>query len=156
MKAGGATNVSAVVGEILRMQQAGVSTEVIKTYIESYPTVCDLSVTDLVALRKHGVPDELAVALVKREATLRAQASEAKNRAPAPRAHLGRPSYSGGLDPESYAYFQYYYLYPRTLAAANQRLFTPYPPSPSFPLYPYGYYGRLPFHPFPPSALRRP
>jgi hypothetical protein len=55
---------------------------------------------------------------------------------------------SGNLDPEGYDYFRYYYLYPRTLASANERLYS----SPTFPACPTwspGYYSPWAFRPRP-------
>jgi len=43
------------------------------------------------------------------------------------------------LDPESYDYFQYYYLYPRTLASVNERIYSSYPWVAGYPGYAYGY-----------------
>ena len=146
--------------EILKMFQAGVSKDVLKAYIET-AQVAPPCAADLVTLKEHGVPDELTLALVKRGAELTAQANQASasNATPAKVTgtvnlnellaafRSGRFS-SGNLDPEGYDYFRYYYLYPRTLASANQRLFS----SPTFPAYPAwapGYYSPWAFHPRP-------
>jgi hypothetical protein len=107
------------------------------------------------------VPDDVTVALIKRSAELTAQASQAggTNTAPAKSsgtisldalvAAIRRGQFSSGqLDPEGYDYFRYYYLYPRTLASANERLFS----SPGFPVYPpysRGYYSPWGFRPGP-------
>ncbi len=144
------------VEKILTMMKAGVSTEVIKVYIESSPVAYNLTPADLIALKKRGVPDELTAALLRRGATLRAQAAQRPNPRPAARIYLRRQPYSGGLDPESYQYFQYYYLYPRTLAAANQRLLTPYAHYPGLAPYPYGAYGALAFRQFAPPGFGPP
>src|SRR5262249_6702125 len=135
---------------ILKMVKAGVSTEVIKAYIESSPIAYRLTATEIMALKEEAVPDELTTAMLKRGAALRTQASQAKN----PDAGGNRRYYA--LDPEGYDYFQYYYLYPRTLAAANQRLFSTGAPFSGAAPYGYGYYGPLPFAPLPPSAFWRP
>ena len=130
------------------MVQAGISKEVIKTYIDNSPLAYRLTAADLIALKEHGVTDDLMTALIKRGSELRAQT--AKLRADAGPQSAQRPY----LDPESYEYFSYYYLYPRTLASANQRLF-----SSTIPLSDYSYtfyYRPLPFPPLPPSAFRRP
>ncbi len=152
---GAAVRHSAGVEEILKMAQAGVSMEVIKTYIESSPVAYDPSPDDLIALKERGIPDDVTMALVKRGAALRAQVSPSGNLSAMPAAYPDRRRY-GRLDPESYDYFQYYYLYPRTLAYANQRLFSPYPSFSGFAPYPYGYYGPLPFRTLPPEAFRHP
>jgi hypothetical protein len=155
-KAGGAANYAAGVGEILQMIQAGVSTEVIKAYIENSPIAYSLSASDIIALKNHTVPDDLTTAMLKRGASLRSQTSQTNHLVAVPLASLRASPRYGALDPESYEYFQYYYLYPRTLAAANERLYSPYSSFPGFAPYSYGYYGVSPFQPFPPSAFRRP
>ena len=149
------------IDEILKMVQAGVSKDVMKTYIESTQVASHLSAADIVTLKEHSVPDDVTVALIKRSAELTAQASQAggTNTALAKSsgtisldalvAAIRRGQFSSGqLDPEGYDYFRYYYLYPRTLASANERLFS----SPSFPVYPpysRGYYSPWGFRPGP-------
>ena len=140
------------VDEVLKMMKAGVSTEVIKTYIENSEIAYNLSGADIIALKEHAVPDELATAMVKRGAALRGQGAQAGNLT---LAAIGNNRSYRPLDPESYDYFQYYYLYPRTLASANQRLYSVNPPSFGYRPYSYGFYGPAPFHPLPPSAFRQ-
>ena len=116
-----------------------------KTYIESAQVSLHLSAADIVTLKEHSVPDEVTVALMKRGAELVAQAKQAGPSTEAAAKVSGtislnelvallrsRQSNPGQLDPEGYDYFRYYYLYPRTLASANERLFSSYP---SFPVY---------------------
>src|ERR1019366_3825598 len=64
------------VDEILKLLQAGVAKDVIKTYIETAQVASPLSAADLVTLKEHGVPDELTVALMKRGAELTAQVNQ--------------------------------------------------------------------------------
>ena len=142
------------VDEILKMLQAGVSTNVIKAYIETSPVAYNLGAGDIIALKKRGVPDELTTSMVTRGATLRAQPSQSGNLRSFPVVYPGRNRSYGMLDPEGYDYFQYYYLYPRTLAEANQRLYAPYGSSFGFAPYGYGLYGPRPFQPLSPSAFR--
>ena len=149
------------VDEILKMLQAGVSKEVMKTYIETAPVASPLSAADIVTLKEHGVPDDLTMALMKRGAELAAQATQAGASNAAPAKVSGTTSLdalvaalrsgqfnAGRLDPEGYDYFRYYYLYPRTLASANERLFSS-PSSPAFPGYSFGYYPPWGFRPRP-------
>lgn len=154
--AGGTTNFSAGVNEILNMVRAGVSTEVIKTYIENSPVAYSLSAADVIALKERAVPDELTTALMKRGAMLRMQVPRtlALNASPLPYRGGNRRSYR--LDPESYDYFQYYYLYPRTLAAANQRFYSSDALSPGLAPCGYGFSGPPAFWPLPPSAFGHP
>jgi hypothetical protein len=152
----GAVKHSTGVDEILTMTQAGVSSEVLKTYVESSQIPYNLNATDLIDLKQHGVPDDLTMAMLKRGANLRTQAGQSSNLNSTSPAYPVSRSRHGLLDPESYNYFQYYYLYPRTLAAANQRLFSSYPTYLNTPLYPYSNYGPPPFYPAPPSVFGRP
>jgi hypothetical protein len=105
---------------------------------------------------KRAVPDELTRAMVERGATLRTQVVQSSNLYGLPPVYSGGNRRYGIFDPEGYDYFQYYYLYPRTLAYANQRLYAPYGSSFGFAPYAYGFYGPRPFHPLSPSAFRHP
>jgi hypothetical protein len=134
--------VSNGVAEVLKMLNAGVSKDVLKTFIETSPVAYNLSSADLIALKQRGVPDEITMALLKRGAETRAQAAQAANPAgvqAAPGAgnrNIPVVVHPGYLDPDGYDYFHYYYLHPRALADAQQRL----------GIYPgaYGYYPGLP------------
>jgi hypothetical protein len=130
------------VQEILKMADAGISKEVIKVYVETAPLSYNPSAAEIIALKQHGIPDDITTAFLKRTAEVRPQNSQAKETRPPPASvvHHDNRSY---LDPEGYDYFQYYYLYPRTLATAYERL-GPYP-SPYSP----GYYGAFgPYYPY--------
>jgi hypothetical protein len=112
--------------EVLNLLEAGVSKEVIKAYIESSPVVSRPTSAEIIALKNRGLPDDLTTALLKRSTQLQAEGpqagatgatgSPAQNSpapaAPQPAQRLApRP-----LDPESYDYFQRFYLYPRSVA----------------------------------------
>jgi hypothetical protein len=107
--------------EILKMLDAGVSKEVIKGYVESAPMNYNASAADIISLKQHGIPDDITLALLKRGTESRLQNSQATEVQPAPVSVVSRDNHFYP-DPESYDYFQYYYLYPRTLASANERL----------------------------------
>ncbi|MGO8926423.1 MAG: hypothetical protein ACLQU3_05975 [Limisphaerales bacterium] len=155
------TSQPASIDQILKMFQAGVSKEVMKAFIETAQVASPLSAADIVTLKEHNLPDDLTVALIRRGAEFTAQANQAgaSNALPAKVsgtisldaliAAIRRGQFnSGHLDPEGYDYFRYYYLYPRTLASANERLFS----SPTFPIYPGyspGYYSPWGFRPAP-------
>lgn len=130
-----AVSLSPGVREILKMADAGVSTEVIKAYVESTPATYQPTDVDVIALKKHNVADEVVTLLLKRGAEAQAAVAQAKNDA-LTRVIVTRKLASGGFDPESYDYFQYYYLQPRAQASVYQRL-SPYyyPPLRT----PYGY-----------------
>ena len=119
---------------VVKMADAGVSTSVIETFIECSPTAPQLTEADIIGLKKHKVPDEIVTALLKRGAKARALIAQKRNEALA-RALANRNARFGGLDPESYDYFRYYYLQPRALASAYQRLYPYYGP---WSIYPYG------------------
>jgi len=153
---GPVTQYSAGVEEILSLMQAGVATDVIKAYIENSTVAYNLSAADLIALKKRAVPDELATAMIKRGAALRAEAQQAVRFAATRRANARTNARAYGLDPESYDYFQYYYLYPRTLAAANQRFYSSDTGSPGLGPYGNGLYGPPVFWPLPPSGFGHP
>lgn len=130
-----ASQLSEGVLALIKMTDAGVSTDVLKTYVESSATALEPTHKDIIALAEHKVPDEVTTLLLKRGAQARVAAAKAKRDGLA-QVQADRRMASGGLDPDSYEYFQYYYLQPRALAYAYDRL------------YPYSYY-RLhrPFRP---------
>jgi hypothetical protein len=144
---GGPTNsvatgvLSPGVGEILKMADAGVSTEVITTYIECSPTPPQPTDADMIALKQHKVPDEIATLLLKRGAQVRVAVAQARAAA-VERVRSSRNVAAGGFDPESHEYFQYYHLQPRALAFGYQR-FSPY----YYPSYPNVYRYGPPFGP---------
>jgi hypothetical protein len=117
------------------------SSEVIKSYIEYSATPYQPTGPDIISLKAHNVSDEIVTLLLKRGAQVRAAIAQARSDALA-RALSARKGPSG-LDPESYDYFRYYYLQPRALASAYERLFPyynpsfaspfAYPPSPAVP-----------------------
>lgn len=124
-------------------------TEVIKAYVENSTLTCQLSPTDLIALKQKNIPDDITTALLKQGAEVKAQTTKASVSNAVATVAVRNLS-TGVLDPESYEYFQHYYLYPRTLSSVYQRL-PPYPapyyygyryPSASYP-YHYGFRGRF-------------
>jgi hypothetical protein len=129
------------VDEVLEMAKAGVSVEVLKTYIEHSSIAYNLSGADIIALKEHAVSDDVTSAMMKHGAALKAQSNQQKNVVVAAADNRRYVTF----DPESYDYFEYYYLRPRALAAAQQRLY--YPAGG-----PYGYG----FRPFYGGAFARP
>ncbi len=143
-----ASPLSPGVEDVLKMTTAGVSSEVIKTYVECSRANYELNAADLIALKERKVSDDIVTAMLRRSSRVQAQAqaqpagAEATvsqgPAAPAPAVAVPVNTASAAAyiqpDPDSYAYFQTYYLHPRTLASVYQRL---YPYS-----LPYGgYYG---------------
>jgi hypothetical protein len=130
---------SPATSEVLRMVDAGVPTTVIQTYVECTPLTVPLNAADIIELKKHKVSDEIVIALMKQGAKARTLNMQRQNEAAA-RALAIRNAKFGGLDPESYEYFQYYYLQPRALASVYDRLapyYGPWAPYPGrhFPAY---------------------
>jgi hypothetical protein len=134
------------VAELVKMVDAGVSTDLIKTYIANAPIAYEPKGADLIALKQHGAPDDIAAALLKKSSEAREKAAQARSSA------MARVLAAGNLrrfspDPESYAYFQQYYLFPRTLASAYERLgyygapnsYGSYAPPGAAPYAPFGY-----------------
>jgi hypothetical protein len=121
-----APKLSPGIEEILKLVRAGVSPEVIKSYIDSSPIAYHPSAEDLITLKQLGVSDEIATALLKHGADLRVQAAQrAADAAAAGLMPANRGS--SNFDPESYGFWWYHYAYPRALAHANQTLSWPYP-----------------------------
>ncbi len=152
-----------IADQVLKLYQAGVSNTVIEAYIAQAPVTRPLSAPDVLVLKQKGVPDELAVALLKRAAPSATAARQGQQRpppaaanavAPPPSSQVTPPSAFAGMDPESYEFWWYHYAYPRALAAANERLFSSYQ---QFYRYPadYGFYGFYPPLAFPPQPPGR-
>jgi hypothetical protein len=138
-----ATALSPGVSGVLKLADADVSGEVLKTYVESSPTAFQLTEADIIALKQHHVADDIVTLLLKRSAEVRSAIAKARQDAGV-RATSERRLAAGGFDPDSYEYFQYYYLQPRALAAAQQRL-QPH------------YYGGLPYaYGYPPAFVYGP
>jgi hypothetical protein len=117
---------SPLVIDVLRLSDAGVSVEVIRTYIECCPNPRSPTDADLIVLKQHNVPDEIATLLLQRGAQARAVSAQAKAAALRQAISVRRAA-SGGFDPESYSYFQYYYLQPRAMSFAAQQFYPSYP-----------------------------
>jgi hypothetical protein len=138
------------VDEVLKMVKAGVATDVIVNFVENSMFPYRLEPSDLITLKEQNVPDSVTTAMLKRGAFVRERIEQVR----AETAERNRVNTSSAvLDPEGYDYFQYYYLYPRTLATANQRLYNPGIHS-AFQSHSFGY-GPAPFQAYAPSAFRR-
>jgi hypothetical protein len=128
------------VQDILKMMDAGVSKDVLIAYIENSPAAPP-TVEDIIALKKHLVPDDVTTALVKRSAKVSTPPTAIKvTGASAASARPGPVGYNR-LDPEGYDFWWYHYAYPRTLQSANERLY------PYSPLYPGPLYHPIPYGP---------
>ena len=127
------------------MLDAGVSKDVIRTYVEMTPG-WTLTPEDLITLKQRSVPDDITTALLKHRPELRQPQvpSSVTSEIPAAPAGFGvrAPNYQHAtrLDPEGYDFWWYHYAYPRALSAANERLY-PYSPLSRAPLYYTGPFG---------------
>lgn len=109
------------VAEILKLVDAGVSTDVVITFIEASATAPKPTDLDVIVMKEHKVPDEIVKLLLNRAATERSTANKVRDEAILSVVESRRAT-AGGFDPESYDYFRTYYLQPRALASANERL----------------------------------
>ncbi len=109
------------VTEVVNMLEAGVSKEVVKAYIENSATAYNPSPADLIALKQHGVADDVTLALLNHGSEAGARAAHALAVATTPAAvpvQTAEPAVATPVrivnsyapDPESYDYFQRYYL----------------------------------------------
>lgn len=113
---------SAGLVEVIRMFDAGVAPDVLKSFIEGSATKYEISANDVIAMKKKGVPDEVTAAVLLRvHADRQREVSYRRQPAVMPRI-VQELSTPGRLDPESYEFFVNHHLYPRTLASAYQRL----------------------------------
>jgi hypothetical protein len=74
------------VGDVVKMLDAGVDTEVVKTYIENAPIAFQPTANEIIALHERGVSSDLITAMLHRGGELRAQARSAQPVAQAPAA----------------------------------------------------------------------
>jgi hypothetical protein len=127
------------VADIVKMVDAKVDAEVIKTYIKNSPTAYNPSANEIIALKDRGVGPEILTAMLQRGAEVRVQsmqAAQAAASASAPQTYpsgvnpnAAVPGYDYGTQP---AYPNYAYSYP-----ANSYVY----PSDAYayPAYGYGY-----------------
>jgi len=125
------------VDDILKLADAGITTEVIKAYVECSAPIIQLTAADIIALKSHDVADEIIILMVKRDAEARAAVNRVRQDDLAVKLESRRRA-AGGWDPEGYDYFQYHYLQPRALASGYQRLAPYY-------YHPFSYGYRYPF-----------
>lgn len=114
------------VADIVKMVEAKVDPEVIKTYIKNSPTAFNPSATEIIALKDEGVAPEILTAMLQHGAEVRAQSMQA---AQAPQQANPQvmvptaPAYDYGMQPgypnypynypvSSYVYPSYDYAYP--------------------------------------------
>src|SRR5262245_52459242 len=72
----GSPRLSAGVAEIIKMFDAKVDIEVIKTYIRNSAVPYYLSATEIIFLKERGIPNEVIASLIQRGGELRAQSPQ--------------------------------------------------------------------------------
>jgi len=145
---------SAGIADILKMTDAGVGTEVVEAYVRNSATPYQPSAAEIIALKEHGVPSDVIVALLARGGELRSlaaqaqpdQAGSASSPAPLPQsaetaAPATAPAYAYGPQP---AYSVSSHTYPAVVYPGYSYWWYDYSyASPYFyrPLFSVGYYG---------------
>ena len=107
--------------EVVRMSEAGVSTEILTKYIEGSGIAYEPTGADIIVMKRRGVSDDVTVVLLARSSKIREQYEAARKKIAAP-AVVRTLATDGELDPESYEFFWYHHAYPRALASSYQTL----------------------------------
>ena len=122
-----AATYSPSIQEMLKLADAKVSTDVLKSFVEHSANACQPSAAEVIALKERGVDDEVITALMNRSAEVKAQAGPSRARVAVPTI-VKDFSTGGNLDPESYDFWYYHYAYPRALSYSYRTLSPYYPP----------------------------
>ncbi|MBM3877167.1 MAG: hypothetical protein FJ386_10650 [Verrucomicrobia bacterium] len=115
------------VTDMVKLAEAKVSKDVMLSFLETSPTPVQPGADDVILMKSRGVPDEVVTAMLARGAKVRAEAAQARREVAGP-AIVRDLSTRGNLDPESYDFFFYHYLYPRALTYSYKSL-APYSPA---------------------------
>jgi hypothetical protein len=139
-----AARYSSGVADIVKLVDAKVDPEVVKTYIKSSPTAYNPSAAEIIALKDHGVGPEILAAMLQHGAEVRAQSMQAV--APAP------PLYPGAVNP-NYPPAQAYNYGTQPVYPNNAPGYLDYSDAYAYPAYGYGYswpywYGGLGCYPY--------
>jgi hypothetical protein len=124
------------VRDVLKMLDAKVEVSIVQTYIKNSQTAYNLSATEIIALKRRGVPDEVIANLIQHGAEVRVQMAQAAQANAPLTPPAGAAPYAGGYADtgagEPYPYYgDYGYGYPS---------YASYPYA-SYPYYGYPYYG---------------
>ena len=122
-----ASSRSRSIDDILKLADASLSKDVLLSFVASSSTFYNLSAADIIALKEHGVADDVITALLKRDGEVKNSVAAARGTTAAP-AIVRRLSTDGYLDPESYDFWFYHYAYPRALSE-SYRMLAPYDPA---------------------------
>jgi hypothetical protein len=142
------------VADIVKLVDAKVDAEVIKTYVRNSPTAYNPSATEIIALKDRGVGPEILTAMLQRGAEARAQsmrAAQAASGTVAPQTYPGAanpyapaPAYDYTTQP---VYPNYAYSYPADSYAYPGYSYGNYDYGYSWPLFwPSFYFGGYPYH----------
>ena len=142
------------VADVVKLLDAKVDTEVIKTYVKNSPTAYNPSATEIISLKDRGVAPEILTALLQHGAEVRAQSMQAAQAAPGVAAP---PAYPNGTAPYAPAppydyttqpvYPNYGYSYPADSSAYPGYNYGYNDYGSSWPLFwPSFYFGGYPYH----------
>lgn len=132
---------SPAVSDVVKMVDAKVDPTVIKAFVQNATTTFNPSANDLIALKNHGVPDEILTAMLERGAQVRTQIAQALQKAPA-----ATPSYTAPpmAPPVAAEPAPTYASYPADYAPYSDYSYG-YPAAYSYP-YSYGYGYSYPYY----------
>ena len=151
------TSLSPGIADVLKMADAKLDADVIRAFVKNSPTPYDPTVSEIIALKEHGLSSEIITALIERGGELRAQMAKARESKVVPAAQPPYPNAatpypvepSYGYDtaqpvyaayPYPYPVYSYSYLYPGYAWWYNCGYPGPYC-SPSLRLAFYSHYG---------------
>src|SRR5262249_34386762 len=129
---------SPAVSDVVKMVDAKVDASVIKAYIQNSTTTFNPSASELIALKNHGVPDDVLTAMLERGAQVRTLIAQALQRPPAAAPTYAMPTTA----PAAAAPEPAYTSYPVDYGAPYADYSYAYPASYSYPYsywYSYGY-----------------
>jgi hypothetical protein len=92
---------SPAVSDVVKMVDAKVDSSVIKAFIQNSTTTFTPSASELIALKNHGVPDEILTAMLQRGAEVRSQIAQSLHRPPPAAPTYASPSTAPSMAPEA-------------------------------------------------------
>lgn len=114
--------VSPGIAEILKMAEAGIAADVMKSFVEGSSVKYSITANDVIVMKERGVADEVTAAVLQRVNEERKKTASIKRQPPVMPRIVQQFSTPGRLDPESYEFFLMHHLYPRTLSSSYSRL----------------------------------
>jgi hypothetical protein len=129
------------VADVVKMLDAKVDEKVIKAYVQNSPVAYSLNADEIIALKRHGVPDDVVAAMLARGAEVRAQAAKVSPAGGSPAASSAYP-----YAPAPASGYDYPYSYGTQPVYSD---YGPYYPDYAYPSYGYGWYGYPWFYSWP-------